>query len=96
MNSEIENVQTINKLFRKQIPALSKKVQDDTTTYNPPCSTAVTISQDPFTPKDESETTASSSSLSKAAMASINIPSYPDISSLSDSDIQNTDVMTKL
>jgi hypothetical protein len=34
--------------------------------------------------------------LSKAAVASINIPSYPDISSLSDSDIQNTNVKMKL
>ena len=56
----------------------------------------VTISQEPFTPKHESETTASSSSLSKAAVASINIPSNPHISSLSDSDIQNADVKMKL
>jgi len=34
--------------------------------------------------------------LFKAATASINIISYPDISSLSDSDIQNTDVKMKL
>jgi hypothetical protein len=33
-----------------------------------------------------------SSSLSKTATASINILSYPDISSLSDSDIQNTEI----
>ena len=66
------------------------------TTDSPSCSTVVTMSQEPFTPVHESETTANPSSLSKAAAASINIPSYPDISSPSDSDIQNTDVMMKL
>ena len=58
------------------------------TTDSPSCSTAVTIWQEHFTPEHESETTTSSSFLSKAAATSINIPSYPDISSLSDSDIQ--------
>ena len=76
------------------MPASSKKVQDDTDSRS--CSTAVTISQEPFTPEYESETTTSASSLSKAAAASINKHSYPDISSLSDSDIQNTDVKMKL
>ena len=72
------------------------------TTDSPSCSTAVTISRDPFTPEHESETeseaSASSSPLSKAAVASVNLPSYPDISSLSDSesDIQTTNVKMKL
>ena len=88
--------QNIYKFFSKQIPASSKKVQDDITTDSPSCSTAVTISQDPFTTEHKSETTASPSSLSKTATASMNIPSYADISSLSDSDIQNTDVKMKL
>ena len=89
--------ETMDTFFSKQIPASAKRVQDDITTESPSiCSTAVTISHEPFTPEDDSEVNASSSSLLKAAAASVNLPSYPDISRMDGSDIQNPDVKMKL